>query len=344
MADEGELAPQVDRKEVLTELFNEAEAGQDVSRETKGADRTRDEQGKFAAKDENAGKEPKAAKIEAAPVTEQPVITEEPPVWERAPASWKKDKHALWAAMSPEQKEYAYQREEQMRSGVEPLLPKAQLADAISKVAEPYMNTIRGMNIDLPTAVKGLMEADHNLRTLPPQQKIQYFAGLARAYGIDLNATAGTQQGQGPVDPNFYAVQNELNSVRGEIASFKQQQEQRENQSMLGDINKFAQKAEYFEEVRPTMIQLLQSGVAETLDDAYEKAIRLDSQIFDTVQARKQAELTTASITAKNAAAKTAKAAAVSIKGSTPGTRTTTKAQDRRSVIAEQFDNLSERF
>ena len=146
------------------------------------------------------------------------------------------------------------------------------------------------------------------------------------------------------MDPNYYALQNELNNVRGEIVSFKQQQEQAENQSLLGEINNFSRNAEYFEEARPTMIQLLQSGVANTLEEADDKAIRLNDDIFSRTQQSLQATLAAQKSQSANRAAKAAKAAAVSVKSSTPGAKTTTKAQDRRSMLLEQFDNVNERF
>jgi hypothetical protein len=113
---------------------------------------------------------------------------------------------------------------------------------------------------------------------------------------------------------------------------------------LLGEINNFASKAEYFEEARPTMIQLLQSGVAGTLEEAYEKAIRLNDDLFQQTQQRSQAEAAAQKSLSANRAAKAAKAAAVSVKSSTPGTKTTTKAQDRRSMLLEQFDSVNERF
>ncbi len=338
-----DVAPQVDRREVLSQQFADLEGGStNVSRETSKATaekpikedktgRAHDEKGKFASK--QAAPE--------LPLEGQP----EEPLWKRPPASWKKDYHDAWKSADPRLQEYAYQREEQMRAGVEPLLPKAELADKINRVTEPYLNTIQGLGIDLPTAIEGLMKADHQLRTLPPDQKFNYLAQLARSYGIDISgAVQGQSFAPSAVDPNFYAIQNEVLNLKGQLTSFQQQQEQRENQNILGDINKFAQKAEFFEEVRPTMIQLLQGGVADDLEEAYEKAVRLNTELSDTLAQRHTAEANTASVAAKNMAAKAAKAAAVSVKSSTPGTKTSTKAQDRRSVIAEQFDSLSERF
>jgi hypothetical protein len=102
--------------------------------------------------------------------------------------------------------------------------------------------------------------------------------------------------------------------------------------------------AEHFEEARPTMIQLLQSGVAETLDDAYEKAIRLDSDLFDKVQSTKQAEFAHRQATEKNRAVKIARAAAVSVRGSTPGTNTAPKAHSRRAMLEEAFEESNSRL
>ena len=277
-----------------------------------------------------------AVKTQPEPELEPPA---EPPVWERPPASWKKDYHEAWTTADPKLKEYAWKREEEMKAGVQPLLSKAQFADQMQQAIEPYMNNIRGLGIEAPQAVKALMEADNVLRHGSPQQKQQYFAQLAQQYGINM----GEVQSQ-PVDPNFYAIQNELAQVRGEVLNWKQQQETAQNQALLNEINQFQTKAEYFEEARPTMIQLLNSGVAQDLQDAYEKAIRLDNDLFTKHQQASQGQADAAKREASNRAAKAARAAAVSVKSSTPGAATSTKAQDRRSLLMQQFDNMNERF
>lgn len=314
----------VDRKELLAQQFEEVESNNQPEPK---ASQTRTETDNSAASNGEEAEE-----------------QAEEPVWKRPPSSWKRDYHEVWQTADPRLQEYAYKREEEMRAGIEPLRSKAQFADQVNEAIEPYINTIQGLGIDAPRAIKALMEADHALRYSPPDQKRVYLANLARQYGIDLGDIGVASQG-GPVDPNLYALQNELNSVRGEIVSFKQQQEQAESQALLGEINNFATKAEHFEEARPTMIQLLQSGVASTLEEAYEKAIRLNDDLFQQTRQRSQAEAEATKRESANRAAKAAKAAAVSVKSSTPGNRsTTTKAQDRRSMLLEQFDNVSERF
>ena len=320
-----------DRKNLLDEQFSALEQEPAEIQEEK-PERVRDESGKFAKVDE--------AKVEPAKAGTTEAKTEDEPVWKRPPASWKKDYHEAWKTADPRLQEYAYQREEQMRKGVEPLLTKAQFADQMQEAISPFMNTIRGLGVSPPQAVRKLMEADHVLRTSTPEQKLQLLSSLARDYGVDLTGANPV-----PMDQTYQQLVNELRSVKGEVMTWKEQQEHAQNQTLLNEINGFASKAEYFEEARPTMIKMLNSGFAESLQDAYDKAIRLDPDLFDKVQQAKQAFQTQHRMIEANKAAKAARSAAVSVRSSTPGTNTAPKAQDRRSLLEESLNAISnERF
>ena len=303
---------QLDRKELLMQQFDAAEEAQPVV--------------------------DVAPAVSAAPTEPAP----EPPVWERPPASWKKDYHEVWQTADPKLKEYAWQREEEMKKGLEPLLSKAQFADQIQQAIEPYQNNLKTLGIAPPQAIQALMNADNVLRHGTPQQKAQMFSTLSQQYGVNLSEINNLQQQ--PVDPTVSMLQNELYSVRNEVMGWKQQQEAAQNQALLGEINTFAEKAQFFEDARPTMIQLLNSGMAQNLEDAYNKALRLDESLSGKVQQSTQAQAEAAKRESANKAAKAARAAAVSVRSSTPGVNTATKAQDRRSLLSEQFDGLNERF
>jgi hypothetical protein len=325
--DEAPQADVTDRRAILEQSLEAAERGEPIEPVS------RDGNGRFAT--------PKAAER-----ADEPQAEEEPPVWRRPPASWKKDYHEVWQKADPKMQEYAWQREEQMRAGVEPLLSKAQFADAMQEAISPYMQTIQGLGLSPDKAVAALMDADHKLRNSDPQTKLQYFQQLAQSYGINLGAMQG-QQGQMPqqtVDPTVYALQNELNKVRGEVMGWKQQQEMMENQTLLNEINQFSLKADHFEDVRPAMIQLLQSGMAQTLDEAYEKAIRLDPNLFEQVTKAQQAEAAAKQAKEQNRAAKAARAAAVSVRSATPGVNTAPKAANRRAILEEAFSETESRL
>jgi hypothetical protein len=325
--DEAPQAEVVDRRAMLEQGLEAAEKGEPIESVV------RDAAGRFT-------------KPQREPEPQQQAEEAEPPVWRRPPASWKKDFHEVWQKADPKMQEYAWQREEQMRAGVEPLLSKAQFADAMQEAISPYMTTIQGLGLSPDKAVAALMDADHKLRNSDPQTKLVYFQQLAQSYGINLGAMQG-QPGQMPqqtVDPTVYALQNELNKVRGEVMGWKQQQEMMENQNLLNEINQFSLKAEHFEDVRPTMIQLLQSGVAQTLDDAYEKAIRLDPNLFEQMNKAQQAEVAAKQAKEQNRAAKAARAAAVSVRSATPGVNTAPKSSDRRALLEEALSEIEARM
>lgn len=361
MSHEGE-APQadqpLDRRDVLREQFDEAEAQQVAQvQPTPAAEpkpdaqgRVRDEHGKFAPKGPVVDQDrfsptygqPKQAAAQANAPLPDPAAAPAVEPWMAAPKSWKKELAADWAKLDPRYQQYVHEREQQMHAGIEPLLPKAQFADDVMQAAAPYMQTIQGLGLDLPRAIVGLMEADRQLRTLPFQQKLQFLADTAMSYGIDL--TGQLQQAQPAYDPHFQHQQNELLELRGQFSNFIQQQEAAQQRAALDEIQRFAKTAEHFDEVKPTMAKLLQSGFAVGIEDAYDQALRLTPDLFDAVQSARQAATEAEKRNAANDAAKRARAAAVSVKTATPGAPTPTNAKDRRSVLLEQFDALSERL
>src|SRR5215472_4696278 len=222
--DDLEQQQPVDRKEVLRAGFDkvEAESAAQQDKQPKSDSAERDERGRYKAKDksdEKADEKDKAEKPEAKP-------------WDARPTQWKKDKDALWQSMSPEARQYVFEREQQNVTGAQPLVTKAQLADQITKAAEPYMHTVQQLGLDLPRAVAGLMRVDNDLRTLPMPQRIQTLLGVAASYGIDLNAIAANPQNiqnfQAP-SPQLMNMQQELAQLRGQFSSYQ------ENQSAMAD-------------------------------------------------------------------------------------------------------------
>lgn len=317
-----------------------------LSTEPSTETRARDESGKFVAKDTKEVKvtEPELPLGTSSPQA-APAPAVEPPVWERPPASWNNKPHLRepWKTVDPKIREAMWQREEEMNAGVLPLKEKAKLADQINEVAAPYMNTIRGLGVDLPKAVQGLMYADNVLRNAPRDQARAYLLQLAQTYGIQLGDGIADQN-QPPADPYIHQVRNELNSVRGEMQAWKQQQEEAANAAKMAEINRFKLKAEFFDEALPTMQMLATAGVSDDIEVLYNKAIRLDEDLSEKVAQRTQSQAQAVQSAAAHKAAQAAKAAAVSVKTSTPGVQTSTKAQDRRAVLEEAFSNIEGRL
>jgi outer membrane murein-binding lipoprotein Lpp len=258
------------------------------------------------------------------------------------PESWKPEMRGHWPKVSPEVQQYWHEREAQMRAGVEPLIPKVQLADAINQAAAPYMARIQSLNLDLPRAVAGLMKVDHDLTTLPFEQKVQLLVRTAAGYGVDLTGQA--QAAVQTYNPMVEQLQNKVAQLEGRYHTFEEQQKAAQDAAAQSQIQQFSKTAEHFEAVKPLMAKLLQGFMADDLQSAYDMAVRLSPDIFDKLQASKQAAADAEKRKAADEAAKRARAHAVSIKGSTPGVAKTDGPKDRRSVLREAFDNLSERL
>lgn len=332
------------RHDALTEAFAQAEKEDQAPEETPAqkSERLRDESGKFVAKPkEKEATAPSGEQGAASPPAPPPAAQPEP-VWKtKTPQSWKKDYHEVWQTVPENVREYVWQREEQMKAGVQPLLSKAEQFDAINQVVEPYLPTIKGLGHTVPQVIKTFFEADKILRSGNPQEKLAYIGQIAHNYGVDLSQLTGMASQAAPVDPNYGSLQNRLIQLEGRLKVQQEQQEEAERQLLRGEIEKFASAPghEHYETVKPTMATLLQSGAAKDLEDAYTKAVRLDDSLFESLMRASQAKV----IEDKDKVAKTARAAAVSVRGSTPGSHTATKAQTRRDVIAEQVGSAESR-
>lgn len=364
MADLQEITPQADtRKELLAEQFADVSPTPAISTpqpdttptDKTASERVRDETGKFVAKaNDTVAKAAKGAAEAAVGGQAAPPVLEDEPAWKRAPPkSWKPEFHEAWQSGNADLlRQYAFQREEEMSRGLDSARERIKFADQVNAVIEPFLPTIRGLGIDAPTAIKSLMQADYTLRNSQPDEKKAYFLKLAQQYGVNL--------GDGPIpqtdipNPVVYSLQNELTNIKGMVSSWQQKQQDEHNASVMREINKFAgdPKFEHYAQLEDSMVRLIQGGVVEkngrpygdVLQEAYEKALRLDSQLFDAMQQSKQAEAASQKIATADKAAKAARAAAVSVKGSTPGPATTTKAQDRRAMLADQFSNIEGRL
>lgn len=328
----------VERRDILREALTAVETDaapktpvMEAATEEKPS-RERDGAGKFVAKTKEQA-EPELP-LEAAPVANP---------WDKAPNSWKKEKRALWESMSPEQRQYAFQREEEMRNGIEPLKPKAQFADQINKVLEPYMGTIRGLGVEPHQAVEALIRTDHHLRNGTPEQKRAMFYQLATQYGVNLSPVDG-EQPQPAFDPNASALRNEITQIRGTLASFQENQAKAEEYRLQNEINTFSAGKEHFDDVRDDMAKLLQGGLATNLQDAYDMAIRLNPEISEAIAQATQAKADAEKKAQQDAAAKKARAAAVSPKSSTPRTAAPNAAQTRRERLNEAFGSLDTRL
>lgn len=294
-------------------------ASTETALEAPKSDRVRDDSGKFAkasvTDDNDFGLETESAPVETKP----------------RPSSWKKDYEEQWGKLDPTLQDYIGQREADYAKGVSTYKNQWDSAAPLMQAIEPFMPLLQQNNIEPSTWISNLGKAHATLAMGSPEQKMQMFAQLANDYGVSLNGLTG--QGS---DPQFAMMAQELNQVKNQWNQFQSQQERLEQNQLQNEITSFQNDKPYFEEVRETMAGLLQAGMADDLQTAYDKAIRLQDGVFQKVQAE-QANKSEADRHAKVAQAK---AKALSPKSATPTASMSSsgKGASIRDSLMESFE------
>ena len=130
----------------------------------------------------------------------------------------------------------------------------------------------------------------------------------------------------------------QLQYMNQEVSTIKSRYEQEEQARLTSEIERVRQSADFphFDEVRETMAQLLEQGLANDLETAYAKAVRLQDDVWAKEQERLLRSAQEQS--SKRQQVAKAKAKAVSPRSVTPnGLVAASDKKDRRSLIEEQL-------
>lgn len=281
-------------------------------------ERLRDESGKFAKVSPDAPKQPSEASVDNYE-QEEPKVEAKP-----RPSSWKKDYEEHWGKLDPTLQDYIQQREADYAKGVSTYKNQWDMAAPIVEAIKPFESSLRENNLSPAQWISNLGNAHAKLVYGSPEQKLEMFAQLANEYGVNLGALTG----QTGYDPQFSQLAQELNQIKNQWSSFQSSQEQQEQIQLQNEITSFSTDKPYFDEVRETMAGLLQSGMADDLQSAYDKAIRLNDDVFQRVSAE-QAQKSEAAQREKVAQAK---AKVLSPKSTTPTASATTGGKSASSA------------
>ena len=262
-------------RDALEQAFDKDEGGKTQIAEPaqiEAPEQPRDEQGKYIS--------PEPA-VDTAPI-EQPEI--------KAPSSWKAEAKQAYIkaergeALTPQEIKIltaeANRRESDFLKGIEEFKGHAHRARAFEQAIAPYAQNIQQTGLDAPKAIERLLHADHTLRHSDPITKAQYLHQLAREYGVDLNQA----QQQPTLDPQTQFLMNQLQELRNNQQVWQNHLQQQEQTQANQQLAQFATAdKEHFDAVRNDMADLLESGKAQSLQDAYDMAIWMRPDIRQTL-------------------------------------------------------------
>jgi hypothetical protein len=347
-----------DRREMLEAALDQAEEGtlqapvekeievnddpiqtENSSEESSEESSNRDEKGRFKAQESDTetdqGAEPELV-AEDNDVPEQEVAR---------PTTWKKEYVEVWEKMKegkPLDKsefvkfaEYANQREAEYKKGVSTYKAEADNARQLTEAIGQFSPELQAQGIHPVAWINNLGRAHMVLSKAPYEQKVQMFHRLAKDYGIQLNSDSLQMPEHAYVDPYQQQLMQQLQATQQQVQQLSAIREQEENARLNQEINRVSSDRErfpHFEMVREDMAQLLERGLAQDLESAYAKAVRMNDEAYRLEQDKLLKSVNTQASKAQQVAK--AKATAVSPKSVTPsGQVAKTDAKDRRSLL-----------
>ena len=299
----------------------------------------RDEKGRFKAKegstDQDSVEEPELV-AEASDVSDEEI---------KRPTTWKKEYVEVWNKMQegkPLDKaefakfaEYANQRESEYKKGVSAYKAEADNARQLTEAIGQFTPELQKHGIHPVAWINNLGRAHYSLANGTYEQKLNAFNRLAQDYGIQLNQNALQMPEQAYVDPYQQQLMQQLQATQQQVAQLSQIREQEENARLSNEISRVSSNKErfpHFDMVREDMAQLLERGLAQDLESAYAKAVRVNDEAFRLEQEKLLKSANTQASKASQVAK--AKATAVSPRSVTPsGQVSKSDAKDRRSLL-----------
>lgn len=250
----------------------EKEAPTTPSEPADGA-RARDENGRFAKAPE-PGQE---TTIEPATAPDADPPSE--PI--RVPASLPAPLKAKFKDLPPEWQAAIQKQDEDRTAAKAQWDTKAAQFNRLEEILAPRREKFHLQGLDDARAIQTLFAAQ-DLLDRNPLEGLSY---LARSYGVDLRQFAGQQPAQaqqGAYPPELAAalqpLMSQVQTLQQSLAARDQAAADADLQRGLAEIEAFRSDPAnlYFDDVRPNMLALMESGRAATLKDAYEAACWAD--------------------------------------------------------------------
>lgn len=314
--------------------------------------KSRDEKGRFRKTEskpavETAPKEQPAAAPSAEGIVPGPKAEPRASSQDRAPASWRPDVREHWAQLPESVRSEVARREREMQATLQETAEARRFTEQLQRVVAPYEMFIRAENSNPLQAIDNLMATAARLRTAPAPDLANMVAGIVKQFGVGRFGQTFIEQldqalaGEVPrVDPQVnqlqQVVQQQLQPVQQFMSQVQQAQfaqNQAVQQQAVSEVQQFLTQAEFGEDVREDMADLLEvaqrRGRDLSLQDAYRQACLANPRVRSVLEARSKAK----GAQQLTGAAQRAKAAAVSVSGGPAPSGPRPEPNDVRSAI-----------
>lgn len=219
------------------------------------------------------------------------------------PVGWKAQARESWKELPKAAKEEILRRENEINKYHNETAEIRKVGESFQKVIRPFEPMIASQNSDPITAVKNLMTTAAGLTLGSAVQKAQIVSNIISQYGVDIDQLDQVLAGKDPkeIDPNSHIAQlidQKLTPINQFLTQQRQQTEQLSQQTRTEaqtEVQNFASTHEFYEDVREDMADLFdlanKRGKSLTLEEAYNRAVALNTDVQAVVKARSAKEL-----------------------------------------------------
>ena len=247
-----------------------------------------------SSKETEEGQEVEESTVQTDEVVESEAAPEIPE--ELQPVSaWKEEARQAWASLAANQDYHDqlrnlrgqidsdYQYRTQLEQERAELGQRAQVADQFNQLAQQYGDVFQGRN---PLEVVGQYLYYGKQLSSNPQETLQQ---LAKEYGVDLNQVA---QDQPYIDEHTQMLQSQLSQMQQQIQNQEAQRQQEQANRVLEQARAFEFETDaegkplhpHVADVANEMLGLMQAGYAQDFKTAYDKAIRMNDDVWSKIQ------------------------------------------------------------
>lgn len=338
---EGQMFANIDK--TMAETFAKMEAEPEAEQGAIGGNvaeqpaigQTRDATGKFAKVEAATSTEGAPTEATETETTDKGAIdTAAAAGPSKPPQSLSAAAKAIWPTLPPEIQQEWLKRESDVAKGFEQRATELKQFDGIRQVLTPRAQELTQEFGSVPAAIDEMFKvADYCKNdTRGFLRDVAAEAGLTIRFADEADGGA-----TGAETPQLAAYANRLQNIERAINEQRHAQQTQEMQQAAVQVERFAKDHPHLETVRVEMGKLINAGIANSMEDAYDRAVYSNPQLRDAVIQEKMQAQTKA---AAEAAAKARKAAGTSISsvGSPNGVKQPMTMDQTMAAVYDQMN------
>lgn len=261
----------------------------------------------------------------------------------RAPASWSQAAKAAFDAADPAIQQEVLKREADMQKFMQSNAEERKQFAGLQQILKPRAEMLAEEHGSVEDGISDLFRIS-DFAAERPEDFIQWFAqqrgiDLARLITGQPSQPGQATQGQAPRDPVISGLMQQVQAISRHLSAAQHQQELEAQNAANRQIEDFKSNRPHFDNVRVQMGKLIEAGLAEGLEDAYDMAVHANPAIRKQIlEAAQKAEAERIAKEAGEKAARARRAAGTNVRASGAPTSVKSGPKTIEQTMAEVYD------